>query len=498
MPPKKAKKERKQDDGKNFYDTQITDLNHILSYLRTKQIEVGGRNEELLNEEITLIQDEKDIISYLNRTIQDLTDEINGIQNECDRVEEERIKEAQDFENEKEKIQENHERIEENLLSDLKLTVGKLHALEEFRLLRDEIMQKYEILENEEEEQKVRHKREIYEVERKFIIGEDKLKKEMDAKLKWLIEKFQAVTDIRVAATTLRVLKENIALNNMIEAKFKTLRKLYDVHDKLESHDWRLQLMSHMSMLEANTMSNQSSGLKHALINLVNDYYAMTTTIKQAKLKEPTIAVYRERIKVFKDQIAEDTTRKLILEQNIHELRCQREDIFAKIRHEKARNDELHTMLREVAKMLQAPAVNDEVFSIYDQPPEGEEDAAHSKSSILFKICEFLMQVREWNQNLKPMQMLESRSDIYMQGRMGLVPREVILKSMIPTMEEKAEQVDGSFDLLFSEKSFDEEVCFEEASEMEVEPISNEESVVIVVEEQETQTDLHVSSSSLN
>lgn len=56
----------------------------------------------------------------------------------------------------------------------IKFTAGKLNALEDWRLARIDLMNKFEDQEKRMAEQEIRHKESLYEAEKKLIIGKAK------------------------------------------------------------------------------------------------------------------------------------------------------------------------------------------------------------------------------------------------------------------------------------------------------------------------------------
>ena len=104
--------------------------------------------------------------------------------------------------------------MHDNLTSEIKLLTGKLNSMEEFRLQRDDLIAKFDTQEFELKDQAKKHKEILYEMERKVILDKERMRKDVENKLLELSTEFTKTSDLRVAASTQRLLRENIALNN--------------------------------------------------------------------------------------------------------------------------------------------------------------------------------------------------------------------------------------------------------------------------------------------
>ena len=147
--------------------------------------------------------------------------------------------------------------MREQLNSELKLLNGKLNSLDEFRLQKDELMEKFDKQQLHIERLENEIQITIYESEKSLIIEKDKLKKEMCKKLQQLASDFQQSVFDRMAITTKRLVCENIGLNaelSLIQHSELQLRdKLSSLIDKFKN----LNVSNQLIKAENNRFANE-------------------------------------------------------------------------------------------------------------------------------------------------------------------------------------------------------------------------------------------------
>lgn len=217
---------------KAMYDLQIADLNRKLARYRASIAEYEQRNIDLQTAYDQLDEDRADIIAYLKKTLNVKNEENTELKDRVKSLEELRELETAQFLEKVNELEKNFTTMKDQLTSENKLLAGKLNTLEEFRAIKDALMQKFEKQEQEFEAQEMKYKRVIYDAEKKFVIGKDKLKKEMEGRLLQLAQEFQDASETRIAASTHRVIRENIALNNQLDSLLFTQAKVAEQNEK--------------------------------------------------------------------------------------------------------------------------------------------------------------------------------------------------------------------------------------------------------------------------
>ena len=423
---------------KTFYELQIADLNRKLARLRSLTTELTQKNEELQQSNEKLDEDRADVITYLKRILQEKSDEIRTLNERLEGLKEARELETQAYEEKVVQLQEEYTMMKEQLNSDLKLLGGKLNALEEFRLQRDDIMKKYELQEQAMEDQEIQHKREIYDIERKFIIGKDRLKKDMEERLLKLSTEFQDATNLRIAATTHRVIRENIAINNELNVILETYQRLQKENEELKEKDHLLRIEAQLHEAEKKKALRKSNVQDGLITRLTQEHSTMRNqlTIYQNQQNEE-LAHVRE-IKTYKDLTSSLQYKVGILEQNLHACRCDRTRVQTELEYSKEEVKKLSRILCEavvsIEEVLNVKMSSDTSLSV------------SKRENLLVNLLALLGKVHDEVALRPSLETVSSFTSTYAKGDLGFVPKPVVLRSQFPTLREIQSQVGPSFE----------------------------------------------------
>lgn len=440
---KKKKKEKKVDPNaltevdKTFYELTITDLNRKLARLRSLTAEHEERNEQLQSELSKLDEDRNDIIIYLKRTLQERIDEISELQERLGGLEETRQDETEKYETKITDLQNEYKQMQEQLTSEIKLLAGKLNSLEEFRVQRDELMKKFEEQEIAMEEQEKRHKNELYEIERKFIIGKDKLKKDMEARLLQLSSEFQDATELRIAATTHRVIRENIAINNELDTMLITHDTLHNENTKIKIKDKNLKLQCELYETEKKKALAKVSVQMKIIKRLTQEHQ----DIQQKLAKHTNLAKdnynLSSKLQKSNQEISNLSHKIRVLEQNIHALRCKEATAKTDIINLQDENDRLNIILSKAVSAIKdvlEVKISDQTLQI------------SKRESLLAQLFIILSESKQKNLRRASIETIESISATYKRGDLGFVPKSISIRPSIPTLRHIEAQVGPSFE----------------------------------------------------
>lgn len=95
-------------------------------------------------------------------------------------------------------------------------------------------MTKFDTQELELKEQAKKHKAILYEMERKVILDKERMRKDVENKLLELSTEFTKTSDLRVSASTQRILRENIALNNDMDRILAMQKRLKNENEEMK------------------------------------------------------------------------------------------------------------------------------------------------------------------------------------------------------------------------------------------------------------------------
>ncbi|XP_077284485.1 cilia- and flagella-associated protein 157 [Arctopsyche grandis] len=437
MPPKKGGKgkkgkgkvvEEKPADAltevdKTFYELQIGDINRKLARLRNCNDELEAKNEQLISDYKKLDEDRADVITFLKKNLQIKTDETEELQERVQGLEEKRSIENKEFHSKVSELQKDFNVMREQLTSEVKLLTGKLNSLEEFRALREQLMSKFEKQEKNYEERETYYKNFMYEKEKAYILSKDKLKKEMESKLLQLSQDIHDATEIRIASSTHRVIRENIAINNELKQMLIAQEKLIAQNSVLKEKEKESRLSLKLSEGQKDKAIEKSIVQVKLIEKLTIEHGIMKEKISAIKKEEYDFEEQKLEIEVLTKELANVDAQMKSLQENLQSSLIEKDELKNKSQKTLAETEKLKAVIIDASFAIK-DAVKLTEEGCLDQAQED-----YTRRILLYRLLELLTPLAD--DKSSSVSTLSTASANYKRGDLGFVPKDTTLPKII-------------------------------------------------------------------
>ncbi|KAF6210592.1 hypothetical protein GE061_013698 [Apolygus lucorum] len=309
-------------------DQILVDQMNELSKLRQLMEAADTENRDLRNEMRRVERDSGDIIEYLRRRLGEKCEE----QEELNDVNEALITQNTNEKNaflEAMKVQEQqYNEMVEHLTSEIKALNSKLGNVEEYKEQRDILLDKNNKMESYLVTMVVRATAIEKEYEKANLIDKDRMRREMEEKLKKFSVDFQRATKARIAMATQNVIKENISINNELSLLIASWQKLHDENESMRTKNryMAIELSTETEMREKLMKKNVAQG--KLIDRLAFEYMKVDEFHNETKQMRKILHNLRSNIEKKENiisrarkDIAEITNSKQVLEDRLDVLR---------------------------------------------------------------------------------------------------------------------------------------------------------------------------------
>ncbi|EDS29476.1 sarcolemmal associated protein [Culex quinquefasciatus] len=422
--PKKVVPEYTPVDGlsavdRQFFEITINDLNQKLARLRTLNVQIEDRNEELESKLKQIEEDRADVMAFLDRMLHEKLAVIVELEDKLSELSKVRNQENEECQKQITTLDAKYKMMHEQLTSEIQLLTGKLNSMEEFRLQRDELLAKFDAQDAELKEQSKRHKTILYEMERKMILDKDRLRKDVESKLLQLSQEFTKSSEIRVAAHTQRLVRENIALNNEVDRVVFAYERLEKEFAELKRTNTELRNQAEIDRVEKLRLV-QTCQERLDLIKKLTDQY------EEQLRKNEELNVYKDKADVFiqetediKQEFKKLTHRTRILEQYTQYINNERHALQTDSEHYRKEFDRMAEILKGVRSTVRAAFKEDraEVGNALFY----EERRKRLVDDLLNMLTELEIKPRVET----PLVKLPADVEGYIRGSLGMIPWEI-------------------------------------------------------------------------
>ncbi|KAK3514665.1 hypothetical protein QTP70_021587 [Hemibagrus guttatus] len=255
---KGAPDEALSEAGKEFYRAQIRDLEERLEKYQHKCDELEVRQKDFSTNYNNAVREKKDIVLYLKRTLSQREDELTDILEKLQELQAAKDAEKELYEKQQNVLRSEFQETKDKLTSENMVLAGKLASLEDFQMQKDELVVQMESLKEQLEQQKQEHQTILYNLEKKAVLDNDRLKKEMQQHVAAVATEFRKVSDKKMPETTKRAIHENMLVTTRLRQISDRSKELMVENDALIAREKELKREMEIMERLLNEMTRKS------------------------------------------------------------------------------------------------------------------------------------------------------------------------------------------------------------------------------------------------
>ncbi|XP_070614909.1 cilia- and flagella-associated protein 157 [Erythrolamprus reginae] len=352
--------------SREFYLIQIRDLEGRLARYQQKWDQLQVSEELFRSEYDKMLTDNKEIVAFLKKTLNQRVDEIAELSLQLQNLQQAKDFEKDAFETQLVQLRHEFQETKDQLTAENMLLSGKLAALEEFRLQKDEILAKFAERESQLRKEEEQHKDIIYNLERKAVIDKERMKKDMLHRVNAVAAEFRKVANNQMAETTKRTIRENVSISLQLTKVTEQSLQLIQENDRLK--EGHAEAIKQLQMLEENEKKMVTNRLSHQKIiwMLTEKCKELQTQLDEHLKTKPLLAKLQKSNESLFEQ-------NLVLREQLNRLK---EELDQKVAHE---HDQMKLVQGEQQRRLNAERLLKYTAQglkevLADRPLEEEED----------------------------------------------------------------------------------------------------------------------------
>nr|XP_055165511.1 cilia- and flagella-associated protein 157 [Nyctereutes procyonoides] len=191
--------------------------------------------EKLFRQEFEqLANNKKEIVAFLKHTLNQRVDEITDLNEQLQSLQLAKEMEKDAFEAQLAQVRHEFQETKDQLTTENIILGGKLAALEEFRLQKEELTEKFESLEDQLRKQESEYKDYVYNLEKKSMLDKDRLRKEIIQHVNLVATEFRKVATSQMWDTTKRAIVENNTITLQLSKISKHGMQLLQENEQLK------------------------------------------------------------------------------------------------------------------------------------------------------------------------------------------------------------------------------------------------------------------------